>query len=215
MARSDRKKLSGFPFKPSGAEDNPEKIRIVGNIPSKEAMNVLSKESHLKNRDAITNKSLAHHAFFPDKRTSPRRYSEIFAQKQQPMQRFVFVSARKDKLTRHKTLSQLVGEKTLRGEQAKRLSAAERLRLFQALSEEPLTFLDLHTRFGVSKRMMEGLVEKGLSMEVWGPRAIGVRFKLTNKGKKHLKELEAAAEFKPRIRERRLIQLKTKAPHLP
>jgi hypothetical protein len=214
MGRSDRKKLSGFPFKPSGAEDNPEKIRIVGNIPSKEAMNVLSKESHLKNRDVIAN-TLKHHAFFPDKRISPCGSSETLSQKQQPIQRFVFVSTRKDKLTRHKTLSQLVGEKTMRGEQVKRLSAAERLRLFQALLEEPLTFLDLHARFGASKRMMEGLVEKGLSREVWGPRAIGVRFKLTNKGKKHLKELEAAAEFEPGIRERKLIRLKSKAQHLP
>ena len=79
---------------------------------------------------------------------------------------------------------------------------------------EPLTFLDLRARFGVSKRTMEGLVVKGLSKEVWGNRAIGVRFKLTSKGKKHLKELEAAAEVEPQIKERKFIRLKTRAQHM-
>jgi hypothetical protein len=36
-------------------------------------------------------------------------------------------------------------------------------------------------------------------MEEWGPKAIGVRFKLSREGKLYLKELEAAAKYESKM----------------
>ena len=73
---------------------------------------------------------------------------------------------------------------------------------------KPATFLDLHGRFGVSKETVKSLMKNGPLAEVWGPKTVGLRFKLTRKGKAYLRELEAAARYKPKIREASLIRLK-------
>jgi DNA-binding PadR family transcriptional regulator len=75
------------------------------------------------------------------------------------------------------------------------------------VSDKPSTFLDIHGRFGVSREVIESFVRHGLLKEIWGPEHIGVRFSLTAKGKRFLKELESAANFKPPRREK-LIALK-------
>jgi len=125
-----------------------------------------------------------------------------------PMSEFN-VSSAKVKLAKARTVDQLLRHRVQSTqEEVKSLSYAERIRLLRALSKEPLPFLDLHGRFGVSKQTIRGLVKNGLLMEVWGPKAIGVVFKLTDKGKIHLKELETAAKFEPKIRETALIRLK-------
>jgi hypothetical protein len=77
------------------------------------------------------------------------------------------------------------------------LSQVERIHLFEAISDQPLTFLELHSRFGVSRQVVQGLVRRGLFEEVWGKRDIGVTFRLTKKGQRYLKELQAAADFQP------------------
>lgn len=119
------------------------------------------------------------------------------------------VASTKMKLTHRRTIEQLLEHATPTiSEETASLPYAERIRLFQALLKEPLPFLDLHGRFGGSKQIIRGLVRNGLLMEVWGPRAIGVVFKLTNKGKMHLKELEAAAKHEPNMRNKTYIRLK-------
>jgi hypothetical protein len=91
------------------------------------------------------------------------------------------------------------------------LSHVDRIRLFQALFRKPLTFLDLHGCFGVSRQMVKGLVKNGLIAETWATKGIGVRFKLTRKGKAHLRELEAAAQFEPNLAKKAFVQLKQRA----
>jgi len=119
------------------------------------------------------------------------------------------VSSAKVKLAKRRTADQLLGYKARSPqEEVKSLSHAEKIRLFKALSKKSSPFLDLHGRFGVSKQTIRGLVKNGLLMEVWGPKAIGVGFKLTNKGKIYLKELEAASEYEPKMRETAFIRLK-------
>lgn len=94
----------------------------------------------------------------------------------------------------------------------KPLSQIERIHLFQAVSAQPLTFLELHERFGVSKQIIEGFVRRGLFKEVWGLKDIGVKFKLSNKGKMHLRELEAAAKTEPQIMKKAIVHLKHRTP---
>jgi hypothetical protein len=77
------------------------------------------------------------------------------------------------------------------------LSHVERMRLFESMLNHPLTFLEVHGRFRVSRQVIEGFVQRGLLKEVWGPRDIGVRFMLSKKGEKHLEELREAASFEP------------------
>lgn len=58
-----------------------------------------------------------------------------------------------------------------------------RLQLFQSMQKEPLPFLDLYVRFGVSKQAIRGFVKREFLTEICGLKGIGVRFKLTNKSK--------------------------------
>jgi hypothetical protein len=137
--------------------------------------------------------------------------TKALMQKEQAAPRFMSILMRKGKLIRHKVTTQLLGGKNQWStDDAKRLPHAKRLQMFQALLNEPLTFLDLHARFEVSKRTIRGLTKKGILRETWGPKAIGVRFKLTNKGKVYLKQVEAAAKYESKIEEKNLIRLKHK-----
>jgi len=74
-------------------------------------------------------------------------------------------------------------------------SVAEKLSMLTALSRQPLSYLDLRARFSISKKRIKTFMKNGLIKEVWGPKNIGVRFRLTENGKKHLKRLKVAAKF--------------------
>lgn len=91
---------------------------------------------------------------------------------------------------------------------SKPLLYVEKIRLFQALSNQPLPFLDIHKRFGISKRTVMGFVRRGFLKEEWGPNDIGVRFGLTEKGRSRLRQLEAAAHLEPKQRKNIFIRLK-------
>lgn len=94
-------------------------------------------------------------------------------------------------------------------EETRSLSNAERIRLLRTLLK-PSTFLDLHGCFGVSKETIKSLVKNGLLAEMWGPKAVGLRFQLTKKGKAYLKKLEASARIKPGKRETSFVKLKSR-----
>jgi len=124
----------------------------------------------------------------------------------------VDVSSRKGRLVRHRTIDQMLGRKPRYAQEKTRsLSHAKAVPLFEALAKEALHFLDLHNRFGVSKQTIKRLVKKGLLMEEWGPKAIGVRFRLAEEGKAYLKELQAAAKYKPKMRKNAYITLRHRA----
>jgi len=168
-------------------------IRFVSKTHGSLGKGVLSHRLSGYTFEEPTNSNAIEHHF----KTSGRLTSEFEA------------SSGKVKLVKRKRVDQLLRHGTWSTEEeVKPLSYVERIRLFQALFEKPLPFLDLHGRFGVSKQTIRGLVKNGLLMEVWGPKAIGVRFKLTNKGKIWLRELEAAANYEPKMRETALIRLK-------
>jgi hypothetical protein len=103
-------------------------------------------------------------------------------------------------------------EKSQNLEGLTRLSHAAELRLFQTLENQSLPFLELHIRVGVSKRAMRGFVSRGLLTELWGKNSVGMRYKLSSKGKAHLNELQTAAEYESSSREKGLIRLKNRLP---
>jgi hypothetical protein len=130
--------------------------------------------------------------------------------KEQESSRFLSISAGTGKLTRHRATELARQGLPWHSRETKRLSFAKRLQLFRALSREPLSFLDLHVRFGVSKQTIRRLVKNHFLVEVWGPNDIGVQFKLTKESKNHLNELETAAKYDSKIVEKSPIRLKNK-----
>ncbi len=93
-------------------------------------------------------------------------------------------------------------------DERKFLSHMDILLLFQVLSNQPLPFLDIHRRFGMSKQTINGFVKRGLLEEKWGQKNIGVRFKLTKKGRSYLKQLKAVARLDPKKQKNIFIRLK-------
>jgi hypothetical protein len=125
-----------------------------------------------------------------------------------------FLSALIDKrrLVMHKS-SRSLSEKEIQSgaEKPEHLSHARRLQLFQALLKEPLPFLELHVRFGVSKQTMRGFIRRGWLTEMWGQGGVGVRFRLSEKGRNYLRELDAAAKYETKATQKDLVRLKQKA----
>ena len=107
--------------------------------------------------------------------------------------------------------SRLLPSKQYSSSKPAALLNAEKIRLFQALLKEPLPFLDIHNRFEVSRQTITRLVMRGLLMETWGSKGVGVRFKLTSKGKAWLAQSEEASKCEPRIRESAITRLKQRS----
>jgi len=103
-------------------------------------------------------------------------------------------------------------KKRYNSHESKSLSHVEKISLFQVLSNKPQPFLDIHRRFGISKQIVKGFVKRGFFEEVWGPKNIGVQFKLTEKGEAHLKRLEDASHFEQQQRKKIFIRLKHRIP---
>jgi len=187
--------------------------RIVGGVPEKSTLNHLSGKI-LKSRNVSVNKLPMHNASLLSRKVSSSNIvTKTLMQKEHVAPRFLSILMDKGRLIRHKVTTQLLERKVWwNTEEVKRLPHAKRLQLFQTLLKEPLPFLDLHVRFGVSKQTIRRLVKNGILMEVWGPKAIGVRFKLSKKGKTYLKELEAAAKYDSKMKEKDFIRLKQGAP---
>jgi len=184
--------------------------RIVGGLPPKSTMNVFSGKLPLKSRNVTPGKLPTRAASLLNKKASSSRIvTKTLMQREREAPRFLSILRAKGRLVRHKTATPPLGRKVWwNAEESSRLSYVKRLQLFQALLKEPLPFLELHCRFRVSKQTIRGLVKNGFLMETWGPKAVGVRFKPTSKGKIHLKELEAAAKIEPKIRKKASIRLK-------
>jgi hypothetical protein len=113
----------------------------------------------------------------------------------------------KVKMVKRMRIERLVVSGTRMTRDVKSLSSVEKIHLLRTLMK-PATFLDVHGRFGVSKEMVKRLVKNGLIAEVWGPKAVGLRFKLTRNGRAYLRELEKAARCEPRIEEKAFVKLK-------
>jgi predicted DNA-binding protein YlxM (UPF0122 family) len=121
------------------------------------------------------------------------------------------VSSVKVSSANHTRSSRLLPSKQYSSSKPAALLNVEKIQLFQALLKEPLPFLDIQNRFEVSRQMITRLVKKGLLMETWGSKGVGIRFKLTSKGKACLAQFEEASKYKGRIRQSPLTRLKQRS----
>jgi hypothetical protein len=216
MPRPDRKRVFRVQFRSSDTEkkDSPEHGMTVPSMsksaPPKPRIDAFSGKFPLKIRDADgTNALPTHDISFLDKRVrSSCAVKETLMQKEHANPQFFSLSMGKGKLTKHSSPNQLINRKARLDGEDSHLPYAKRLLMFQALLGGPLHFLDLQGRFGVSKITIKRLVEKKLLAEMWGPKDVGVRFRLTRKGKTYLRKLEAAAVYEPKIVKKDIIDLK-------
>jgi len=123
---------------------------------------------------------------------------------------FLSIKTGRERVKKHREIIQQSGPRVLDSE-TRRLSHAQMLQLFQGLMKEPLPFLELHGRFGVSKQTVKRLVRNELLNEKWGPKAVGVRFILSDKGEAYVKGLEAVANYEPKARKNVVIRLKQRS----
>lgn len=107
--------------------------------------------------------------------------------------------------------SQSLPPRMYSGGKSNSLLNAERIRMFQALLKHSMSFLDMHAQFNVSKQIVTRLRSKGLLEETWGQDGVGLAFKLTAKGQKHLAQLEKLSAYKPHIKQSPLTKLKQKS----
>jgi len=135
--------------------------------------------------------------------------AKTLVQEQRVASEFLTLRCDKGRMVRSKATHLQAGTRILydtRG--VYRISYVRLLQLFQALMKEPLSFLELRGRFGVSKQTIKRLVRNKLLTEIWGPKAVGVRFAPSDKGEIYLKELEAAAKYEPNAGKNIIIRLK-------
>jgi len=225
MPRFNRQTFSKIPFTPS--DRLPKNSRKTDSIKSKPPCgpeNVISTEFEKMKTANPTSPRL----YFGSERTrvgklptfsmslaSKSRIRSNMAggesmRKEQQSSPFPSISGSREKLTKRRAIE--LGRQGLpwHNKETSRLSFAKKLQLFKELSKGPLSFLDLHVRFGVSKHAIRRLVKNGLLVEVWGANDVGVQFKLAKDAKNHLKEMEAAAAYDPKIAKKSLIRLKNR-----
>jgi hypothetical protein len=150
---------------------------------------------------------------FTDRKTNPMRTTaDRFKSKLNLDSPLLDILATKGRLTERRVGNQPIERNTTLSQGGyKPFSHVERIHLFKAVLDQPLPFLDLHARFGVSKQTLRRLVKNGLLIEEWGPQAIGVRFKPSRKGKLYLKELVAAAKYESKIAKKDFIRFNRRA----
>jgi hypothetical protein len=188
------------------------KARTVGSIPRKSTVYSLSSKPS-RSPDITVRRLPRYSPGIPNRSISGRRVATGGSvQNQSLVPRFLSVQEDEARLARHGSVRPTPRRGTIFcPEKTERLPHAKELQLFKALSNEPLPFLDLHVRFGVSKQTTRGLLKRGLLAEVWGSGGVGLRFTLSEKGRSHLKQLEAAAKYKSRVKPRDFVRLKRKA----
>ena len=189
-----------------------QKARMIIEVPAKSDLTPFLTE-HLEPLNVKVNKlTRSNSSLLNRKVSSASTLSEELMQKENTCSRFLSVLVDKGRLIKHRTIhDQLAGRAPSDSEEAEHLSHAKKLRMLEALQEEPLPFLDLHVLFGVSKQTIRRLVKRGFLSEAWGPKAVGLRFKLSKKGRSYLNELEAASRYEPKRTGKDFIRLKDKA----
>lgn len=163
----------------------------------------------LRSSGVHMNRLQGHGTSLMENRARSAMMVETLAQGQRTASEFLTLRCDKGRMVRSKTTPLQVGTRTLCDTGGvKRISHAQTLQLFQALMKEPLSFLELRCRFGVSRQTVKRLVKNGLLAETWGAKAVGVSFVPSDKGRVYFKELEAAAMYRPNARNNVIIRLK-------
>lgn len=204
------KLVAGLPSKTvnSGAK----RLKEVGNNDAKSSVRFHSADSFLRSRDLVLNRMPLQAASILGKNVQGSNIVvEDLLQRPSTAKPFLSLKTSRERVKKHREIIQHSGPRVLDSEKG-RLSHVQTLQLFRGLMKEPLSFLELRGRFGVSKQTVKRLVRNRLLKETWGPKAVGVRFVLSDKGEAYLKELEAAAKYKPNAQKSVVIRLKQTTP---
>lgn len=193
-------------FSSSGSQ----KARIVGGLPVKSKFKHISGETS-KSQFSVDTFSNSNSSLLKRKVKSQRILAPAIIEQEHASSKLLSVLTYTGKMVRNKTDNRFFHTKSMSYASTKeRLSELSKLQLFQTLLRQPLSILDLRTRFGISKQTLKGLCKRGLVAEVWGPETVGLRFKLTQRGKVFLDELEAAAKYDSHIAKKGIIRLKNR-----
>jgi len=189
-----------------------KRLKEVDDNNAKSSVRFHSADSSLRSRDFVLNRIPLQAASILGKNV---RGSNIVAdgllQRPDMAGPFLSLKTSRERVKKHGEIIQHSGPRVLDSEKG-RLSHVQTLQLFRGLMKEPLSFLELRGGFGVSKQTVKRLVRNGLLKETWGPKAVGVRFVLSDKGQAYLKGLEAAAKYKPNAHKSAVIRLKQLTP---
>ncbi len=189
------------------------KTRNIGVIPPKSATGTFADKPFLKARDT-------HFRNFASKglpartknKTDSDTDSKRIVKQRRVASAFSSVEKGKKRKIKCRTQKTIMSPKPCKafGESSVRLPQAIRIQILRALSRRPLHFLDLHSLFGVSKYTIQGFVHTELIEEVWGQDTVGVRFRLTKKGKAFLKRFEVIERLEIKTSKKGLIRLKSR-----
>lgn len=183
--------------------------KMIERVPVKTKMLCSKGAWALKSQNTVSMRLPKNCASLQKKASTSNIITEALMKQEQLAPQFLSLLIAGGKMIKHKKDAPAVERKFGWNEETtKRPSYANVLGMFQTLSNEPLTLLELHFRFDVSKQTVKRLVKNGFFREVWGPKAVGVRFSLTKKGKIYLKELDSTSKIEPKIREHVRIKLK-------
>jgi hypothetical protein len=188
-----------------------QKTRVAGGLPVKSNFKSISEERP-KAKFSVDKFSNSDSSLLKQKVRSPRIFAAVLIEREHISSKFLSVLTYTGRMVRNKTDIRLFRTKRMdRANTRERLSEFRKLQLFQTLLKQQLPILVLRTRFGISKQTLKGLCKRRLVAEVWGPGTVGLRFKLTQRGKAYLNELEAAAKYDSHISKRGVIRLKNKS----
>jgi len=188
-----------------------QKTRVAGGLPVKSKFTHISKETP-KPQSSIDIFSNGDSSLLKRKVRGSRIFAADLIDREHISSNLLSILTYTGRMVKNKTDNRLFRTKSMyRTNTRERLSEFRKLQLFQTLIKQPLPILDLRTRFGISKQTLKGLCKKGLVAEVWGPRTVGLRFKLTQRGKTYLDELKAAAKYDSHVSKRGVIRLKNKS----
>ena len=123
---------------------------------------------------------------------------------------FPKLDTHESKLVKKTNVERLLVRRYYSNDKTKIPTPSEEISLLTALSLQPLSFMDLHSQFKTSKSTVKTLIKNGLIQEVWGPKDIGVKYKLASKGKSHLRKLKTATKLEIDEIGKARIQLKHK-----
>ncbi len=186
-----------------------QKVRLVGGVPVNSDLKRFPVKSLSSPKIALESQASEGSAFSDRRALSPRIAADKIMQKETAGSPLLSVLTGTGRIVKTKLIrTSMRGKVSYRGGPTEHLTQAKRLQLFRALLKQPLPFLDLHVRFGVSKQTVRSFVRRGLLTEIWGPKAVGLRFRLSRKGMIHLKGLEKASWYDPTLSNRRMIHLK-------
>ncbi len=199
-----------LPRKLSG--NNSAKMRVVGGIPANLGSNSFSTKP-LKPRDMSLGKLQKNSSSLLNRNvTGSNLLKKDLVGNGSGSSKFLFALIDERGLLMHKSSRSLSRKEVRSGsEKANRLSHLGKLQLFEALLKEPLPFLGLHARFGVTKQTMRGFIRRGWLTEMWGPGGVGVKFRLSEEGRNYLRQLEAAAKYETKVTRKDFVRLKQKA----